>query len=753
MKIRGTCGKILVILNKARSLSRNSIVSNEDPSCRLCGFWSYSRAQEDASGRLLKVVQGSLREAFGRHPEVEIFRDVNQAPGTHWPKELVSAIRRSVLFFWLQSPRYLDSELCRFELEMFQAQVSRIAHHFGVPGNAELLFEHWIVPIRWQNDHEANWPSRRSNPATREIANLWDELQLHSHCDIARHGHSEASYRENGIAMGTMIRNKLYDSLKLLGGDGTLAEQWTRLLAFVSQEANTFESNWRGRMPVRSGPHAGGKSGWGTQSVGPYMKEQGSTYDLALTSSPAQEALCSALADAFRSQEALRELAAEMGTSSTRSRELLSNAVPLIEEARQNSALRRLLCAARALQPGNEQLIAFEARYTRRCYDRGVGTADQVRRLDALIGIIACLGDDVAGTVTDAFEAVAGGAVAGKIAPRWNMGNVSTRVNLAVFVGRIAELDDADSPPLFRFVQEIQRRTQDETLRTSLKEWLRNTGAGPDKARPQLAAASPEPPYVMVRMKPLSQDYCLTIWVWVDGYPPKEPEEVWSSPCRSLDDLRDVLARELGHKDRPLMKRLRGVPPDRITFEFILPSKLIDAEVDRWEIAVSGEFPLGAVHRVVVRSYERIYAMPDNYWTARWNVWESRAALPPVWFDPSTDQMDKFKRTLRPENVVIVAVAGPFPAGANDPLRTLLRLGLPIILWARQPCSTETRKRIDALLQHINGTGDLRTALLQMRQGDEDDACLHTVLLWDDPRRCPPDLERFEAPPTEELSP
>jgi hypothetical protein len=184
---------------------------------RLWGFWSYARELADASGQLQGILEESLRGALGRAPEVRIFRDVNQEDGTHWRQELVRGIRRSVLFFWLQSPSHLNSPACRFELEMFRAQVARIAGYFGVPAHGGRLFEHWMVPIRWQDVHDNMWPLLRSDPATAQSAQLWSDTQVQGHFDIARHGHSEASDREHGIAMGTAVRDKLYQSLPLLG--------------------------------------------------------------------------------------------------------------------------------------------------------------------------------------------------------------------------------------------------------------------------------------------------------------------------------------------------------------------------------------------------------------------------------------------------------------------------------------------------------------------------------------------------------
>jgi hypothetical protein len=726
---------------------------------RLQGFWSYSRRLGSESGRLKTILEDSLSGALARAPEVEIFRDVDQPDGIRWRGQLVRAIRRSILFFWLQSPSYLSSATCRFELEMFRDQVARIARHFGVSSHAGRLFEHWIFPIRWQTVHEYMWPPMLRNPAIRDVAQLWDDLEVHDHFDIARHGHSDASYREHGVAMGTMVRDKLYESLPLLGG-GSPHKLLAQLLTFVSQEDLSFENSWLERMPSSRSPELEAKPGAARIAPTPRGdsedrfrdRSQMAAYDLVLTADRAREQLLVALTDAFRSQEELSELAREMGASAERARDTRSMAMQLVEEAQQRSALRWLLRAARALRPTSEKLIAVEAEHARRCFDPSdARTADQVRRLDDLIGIIAQLGDDATRTVTDAFW-----AATDRPAPAWDVVPMSDRVNRAGLICLMAELDGTDPPPLFRFVRQVHDRTQDEAVRTRLVQWL-NTVAGHDLSLVPLPQHAPpaDPTYVMVRVRPLvlGEGFAVTIWLWTDG----KPREVCSTSCHTLDELRHALAQELERKTGPLVRDLRGVEPDKITYEFILPRDLIDTEVDQWEIAVEG-LPLGLVHRVVVRSYDRIYTMPDKGWTTKWNAWQSRAAVSVVWFDPKCDRMDRrFKLKLLPANVVSMACADPFPSGAADPLFTVLGLGVPIIMWARRPCGPGTRAQIDALLQRLGDDGyDVRTALLHMRSGaeDNDEACLHTALLWDDPHRCPPDCDPFEdVPTTEELPP
>jgi hypothetical protein len=130
------------------------------------GFWCYAREQEAASVRLEDALHRSLRESLGRDPEVQIYCDRGVANGSNWPAWTVRSIARSILFFWLQSPSSFASTICRCELEMFRAQVARIARRFSV--DAGRLLEHWLVPIRWEDMDPRQWQRMGSAPETLE---------------------------------------------------------------------------------------------------------------------------------------------------------------------------------------------------------------------------------------------------------------------------------------------------------------------------------------------------------------------------------------------------------------------------------------------------------------------------------------------------------------------------------------------------------------------------------------------------------
>jgi hypothetical protein len=253
----------------------------------------------------------------------------------------------------------------------------------------------------------------------------------------------------------------------------------------------------------------------------------------------------------------------------------------------------------------------------------------------------------------------------------------------------------------------------------------------------------------MVRVKPthLRDGYLAIAWLWSDG----EPREVWQDECRDLDAIRDALASQLDTRGSLLERGLRDVPDERITYEFVLPRNLIDAEVDRWTIGVGG-LRLGAVHRVVVRSYERIYEMADRGWTKKWTALESRTGTSVEWFDPDAERAnDGFSARLAAPSVVAMASLGPLPVGAEDPLTVSLKIGVPIVVWPRRSCPN-ARTQLEPLVRGLGEDhADACQALLELRKQAHDDQCTasrHAVLLWDDARRPPPDTEDLEDVPS-----
>jgi hypothetical protein len=472
-------------------------------------------------------------------------------------------------------------------------------------------------------------------------------------------------------------------------------------------------------------------------------------HDLALSSDGAKDALIGALESALPSEQHLATLAKDyLGLPPKIGKDLPSIARQLLQEAEANSAVRLLLRGARAMNCTNEKLIEFEAKYTRRCFDaKGEGTADGVRRLDELIKALGEIGEKGLALVDDVLH-----AVTNVLPPAWSPLKVAESVVLAARVSLIAEQDGWQPPLLLQVVREIQRRVGGAAVATVLGKWARAvaTSMGVDLAaiRPPAPATTQTPRYLMVRVKPtqLRDGYLATAWLWTDG----EPNEVWRDECRDLDAIRDALSSQLERRGSALERGLRNVPDEKITYEFVLPRNLIDAEVDRWAIGVGG-LRLGALHRVVVRSYERIYEMADRGWTKKWVAWESRTGTSVAWFDPEAERPDEaFRAKLAAAGVVALASLGPFASGAEDPLTTTLKMGVPIVVWPRRACP-DARAQLEALVKGIGDEhADACQALLELRRRANDDQCTasrHAALLWDDARRPPPDTEDLEDVP------
>jgi hypothetical protein len=226
------------------------VVLNSEP--KIYGFWSYAREQGATSARLHEALERSLREALGRNPELEILHDVKIPVGHDFRAEIVRSIARSILFFWLQSPSSLASPVCRFEFEMFRAQVARIARCFSTTASvdAERLWRCWLVPIRWEDMDPRQWDRMGNAPETVELANLWRDTQISDDFNIAKSRVSEERIREHGKAMAAPIRSKLFTAMELLTG-----QTLDSLLAFVAEEDSKFIATWLARFPFSEKAH------------------------------------------------------------------------------------------------------------------------------------------------------------------------------------------------------------------------------------------------------------------------------------------------------------------------------------------------------------------------------------------------------------------------------------------------------------------------------------------------------------------
>lgn len=162
---------------------------------RLNAFWSYSRATDDTGSRdLYEAMRATLRDPISLWGMLDIYRDVDRANGISvgalWPQDVIAAVARSTLFFWVQSPRWLRADsMCSFEFEMFCDRVKRVARHFVTTGSeqtAERLLEALVIPVRLFEMEPSDW-SLIDERIRQRFEHEWNQRQVHPALDLARH--------------------------------------------------------------------------------------------------------------------------------------------------------------------------------------------------------------------------------------------------------------------------------------------------------------------------------------------------------------------------------------------------------------------------------------------------------------------------------------------------------------------------------------------------------------------------------------
>lgn len=133
------------------------------------GFWSYDSTSRENSRKYHNACQDLLKGRFSNHGDFSIFFDHHPrtgiTPGREWGRALVESLSQTMVFFWWQSERWFTRAACRFEYDVFEAQVDAIADHFSV--DRARLRETLMVPIRWDNLDENEWAEMPSDVRSR----------------------------------------------------------------------------------------------------------------------------------------------------------------------------------------------------------------------------------------------------------------------------------------------------------------------------------------------------------------------------------------------------------------------------------------------------------------------------------------------------------------------------------------------------------------------------------------------------------
>ncbi|MFO1433951.1 MAG: hypothetical protein U1F76_28295 [Candidatus Competibacteraceae bacterium] len=201
----------------------------------------------------------------------------------------------------------------------------------------------------------------------------------------------------------------------------------------------------------------------------------------------------------------------------------------------------------------------------------------------------------------------------------------------------------------------------------------------------------------------------------------------------------------------------RGVDPDRVMVEFILPQELWSHAVEHW-VDEQGN-PLGARFPVVVRPNERQKALALQMgWRQCWRTCRAGVFPNSLWWFEQFEE--KWRRQVLDKLQQGACIALGFVPDILAPSRQnailyLLHAGAPVVIWPRrQEGLAEFTQELPKFLA-TKPLQDLPRIIYDMRHElwtvlREQAACYDLTLLWDDPDRRPPkpqqDDEFYQGP-------
>lgn len=321
-------------------------------------------------------------------------------------------------------------------------------------------------------------------------------------------------------------------------------------------------------------------------------------------------------------------------------------------------------------------------------------------------------------------------------------------------------------PPLLVFVDDLAHKIGGHTS-VELHRWVDAVGDRLELDRGalrQLCGAAEQrrseagQVVFVVQLHPDSVDperYLMSAWLR-QGRQPERPL------------LRDDVPRTLAEAELAVDDLLRSVPEhasveiEELAVEFILPRRLLNHPVDRWEFD-RGSFPrpLGIQYPVVVRSLERLLdrSLHDAWrrksrWLAEHGYRPDPAAVWCVLQPPPTNPVALYAQLTQDDRTICLALPFP-PAEAGPPggdeFAAGLAAGMPVIVWSREPtdpvgfCTTVR----DVLANE--GVAEIarrllwlrRNAMKTMNKGQQGPNLAPQVgLLWDDADQMPGPFRR-----------
>lgn len=352
---------------------------------------------------------------------------------------------------------------------------------------------------------------------------------------------------------------------------------------------------------------------------------------------------------------------------------------------------------------------------------------------------------------------------------------------------------DAACPRLVQFAAGLLSQTVPPTLRLSLERWVNSETDDLLSLRQtmleRLNASISQPSQqtsagLLVAVRPhdqKSERYYVNAWLVRDfnAYQPEQWDGVNSlifKPAMQEDEQKPPLDPENGVtcKDIPILMADYltqagncGIDLRGLTVEIFVPLELLNTAFEQWIIPDADGFPqpLSQDCHVVVRSHERLEGYRQRgRWHAKWKCLKQRedCKAQPLFLPGEENLRQLVKKFDASAEALGLKLSKRPSTERGGELALVLRTGIPIALWVRQPGPTvDWGEKIDARLLNcclkqvpqqvaaVRRAAPERAApqpesvpesVPETVPGSVPDLGHHLSFVWEDPHRVPPTI-------------
>jgi hypothetical protein len=316
---------------------------------------------------------------------------------------------------------------------------------------------------------------------------------------------------------------------------------------------------------------------------------------------------------------------------------------------------------------------------------------------------------------------------------------------------------------LVGYARRVARRPEADAVRTPLLYWtakLEGDQETADAEPPRPRREPDAPPYLLVRLDPAGEDrgkdrYVLGAWVHRHG-----------SAAEPLVDTDESLTlQDIPRRLDEIVRRAEddAADVDLLAVEVFLPADLLSLDVDEWRLGHSGEegmlAPIGTQYPLTVRSLDRAQRPYRRSWHLKWDHLAACPGGPEChvvrWADmpaPGENYYVKWNKKTAPSGIAL-GFRPDLAGAAGNALLAALYAGVPVALWNRRRDIGPAE--FEYLVSSLFTRSPLRELPERVRTFRAEDAATPAadppgrglVLLFDDPRRLPPGLDRRYAAP------